>query len=140
MVNTESKKFKPLYKKCEENLSKTAILESKKAKENINTKNPTIRPKKEDLMQFIFNILQTKIIHRGRWKIRVHISNSEYVIFFDYLAFLKTFLCLENFLLMCLASSKQKPENSFCHFLALQAQVCDLGKPNYTQCQTVVQK
>lgn len=82
MVNTESKKFKPLDKKCKENLSKTAILESKKSKENINTKNPTIRPKKEDFMQFISNILQTKIIHRGRWKIRVHISNSEYLLYF----------------------------------------------------------
>lgn len=82
MVNTESKKFKPLDKKCKENLSKTAILESKKAKQNINTKIPTIRPKKEDFMQFLSNILQTKIIHRGSWKIRVHIGNSEYLLYF----------------------------------------------------------
>ena len=46
-----------------------------KRKHKHRKKSPKIRPRKEDFMQFISNILKTKIIYR-RLKTRLHIRNS----------------------------------------------------------------
>lgn len=122
MVNNESKTFKPLDK----NIKKTRVVQQHQKREikqaSKKKKNPTntqtqknkIRPKK-DFMQFISNKLKTKIIQRGRLKIEEDTSVTVNICYIFWLSSIfENVPMLREFLLMCSASSRQKPGNSFC--------------------------
>lgn len=77
-------------------------------------------------MQFISNTLKTKIIHRGRLKIRVHINNGEYLLYFCLSSIFENFPMFGEIpTYVCSASSEQKLENSFCQPLSHLRHKCE---------------